>query len=144
MPAVQVVEDLMQEIVVAAWQGLPKFRGDSGLRPWVLGIARHKVEDFYRRRLRALEVQQDDESSWEPTVLPMIEEQIDAALRQEKVQKTLATLPEAHRLALLWRYRDNASLREMAELTGKTEKAIERLLARARDNFRKRWTDANP
>jgi len=27
----------------------------------------------------------------------------------------------------------------MAELTGKTEKAIERLLARARESFRRRW-----
>jgi hypothetical protein len=29
----------------------------------------------------------------------------------------------------------------MAELTGKTEKAMERLLARARESFRKRWSD---
>jgi hypothetical protein len=30
----------------------------------------------------------------------------------------------------------------MAQLTGKTEKAIERLLARARESFKKRWTNA--
>ena len=43
---------------------------------------------------------------------------------------------------LVWRYRDEKSLREMAELCGKTEKAMERLLARARENFRRRWNDA--
>jgi hypothetical protein len=40
------VEDLMQEILISAWQNLPNFRGEAGLRPWILGIARHKVEDY--------------------------------------------------------------------------------------------------
>jgi len=47
-------------------------------------------------------------------------------------------------LALLWRYRDGRSIREMADFTGKTEKAMERLLARAREHFRRRWNDAQP
>jgi DNA-directed RNA polymerase specialized sigma24 family protein len=51
-------------------------------------------------------------------------------------------LPEAYTLALIWQYRDEKSIREMAQLTGKTEKAMERLLARARENFRRRWSDA--
>jgi DNA-directed RNA polymerase specialized sigma24 family protein len=74
----------------------------------------------------------------------MIEEQIDLAAEQKKVQKTLSLLPESYGLALLWRYRDNKSIREMAQLTGKTEKAMERLLARARENFRRRWKDVQP
>jgi DNA-directed RNA polymerase specialized sigma24 family protein len=32
IPRVGMVDDLMQEILLAAWQGLPKFRGDAGLR----------------------------------------------------------------------------------------------------------------
>src|SRR5438874_8790686 len=72
----------------------------------------------------------------------LLEQQLDSAMRQERVQATLVLLPEAYGLALLWRYRDGKSAREMAELTGKTEKAIERLLARARENFRRRWNDA--
>jgi RNA polymerase sigma factor (sigma-70 family) len=71
----------------------------------------------------------------------MFEQHLDGAARQERVLKTLATLPEAYAMALMWRYRDEKSLREMARLTGKTEKAMERLLARARDNFRRRWSD---
>jgi DNA-directed RNA polymerase specialized sigma24 family protein len=51
----------------------------------------------------------------------------------------LASLPEQYRLALIWRYWERASAREMAHKTGKTEKAIERLLARARAEFRGRW-----
>ena len=141
-PRTEMVEDLMQETLLAAWQGLPNFRGDGSLRSWVLGIARHKVEEYYRKSIREAESPDDEDSTLELTVIPMIEQQLDSAMQQERVQATLALLPEAYGLALLWRYRDGKSAREMAELTGKTEKAIERLLARARENFRRRWNDA--
>jgi DNA-directed RNA polymerase specialized sigma24 family protein len=57
-----------------------------------------------------------------------------------RTQRVLAALPEQYRLALIWRYWDQASAREMAIKTDKTEKAIERLLARARAEFRERWS----
>jgi RNA polymerase sigma-70 factor (ECF subfamily) len=144
MPRADLVEDLMQDIMLAAWQGLGNFRGDAPLQAWLLGIARHKVEDHYRKRLRAIELQETDEPVPEESASPMFDEQIDLAAQQQKVQQTLSSLPEAYGLALLWRYRDNKSIREMAQLSGKTEKAIERLLARARENFRRRWNDVQP
>ena len=86
----------------------------------------------------------EDDPSLEPTFLPKIEEQLDEALQQQRIRQTLANLPEPYALALLWRYRDGRSIREMADLCGKTEKSIERLLARAREHFRRRWNDAQP
>lgn len=141
IPREEVVEDLIQEIVLAAWQALPSFRGEANLRSWVMGIARHKIEDYYRKKLQALEVPEEDESLLELAVTPAFEEQLDSAALGGKVQNTLASLPEAYALALMWRYRDEKSVREMAQMAGKTEKAMERLLARARENFRKRWSD---
>jgi len=142
LPRSDLVEDLMQEILFAAWHALPNFRGDANLRSWVLGIARHKLEDYYRKRLRESELPEDDEEPPELTLTPMLEQALDSAAQQEKVQQTLAGLPEPYALALIWRYRDEKSVREMAQFSGKTEKAVERLLARARASFRKRWDDA--
>lgn len=142
IPREEVVEDLVQEIVLAAWQALPSYRGDANLRSWVIGIARHKVEDYYRKKLKGLEVPEEDEPLLEPAVIPALEEQLDSTALRGRVQQTLASLPEAYALALVWRYRDEKSVREMAQLSGKTEKAMERLLARARENFRRRWSNA--
>ena len=141
VPRSELVEDLMQEIVFAAWQALPNFRGDATLRSWVMGIARHKLEDYYRRQIHAIDISEEDESSLDQATTPALEQQLDSAAQQNNVQRTLATLPEAYALALIWQYRDEKSVREMAELTGKTEKAMERLLARARESFRRRWSD---
>jgi RNA polymerase sigma-70 factor, ECF subfamily len=142
VPRAELVEDVMQEILFTAWQALPNFRGDANLRSWVMGIARHKLEDYYRKKIREIEISEEDESSAEPATTPAFEQQLDSVAQQKKVQSTLAALPEAYALALIWQYRDEKSVREMAQLTGKTEKAIERLLARARENFRRRWSDA--
>src|SRR5919108_2062535 len=47
MPRADAVEDVMQDVLLAAWQNLASFRGDAGLKSWFLGIARHKLEDYY-------------------------------------------------------------------------------------------------
>jgi RNA polymerase sigma-70 factor, ECF subfamily len=137
-PRKDVIEDLMQDILISAWRSLSTFRAEAGLRAWILGIARHKVEDYYRRRIREAASQEDDLSE-EPATGFSIEDHMDAAANRERVQQIIARIPEAYALALTWRYRDGKSLREIAELTGKTEKAIERLLARARAAFKKGW-----
>ena len=142
IPRVEMVDDLMQEILLAAWQGLPTFRGDASLRSWILGIARHKVDDFYRRRLRDSEITEESEPSAEPVMEPGLDRHFDAVAEQDRVERTLALLPEAYAMALIWRYRDEKSVREMAELSGKTEKAMDRLFARARENFRREWNHA--
>jgi RNA polymerase sigma-70 factor, ECF subfamily len=141
VPRSEVIEDTLQEILLAAWQALPTYRGDSSLQTWILGIARHKIDDYYRRRIREEHVSEEEDFAPEPAIAPMLEQQLDSAAQQERVQKTLSSLPETYALVLIWRYRDEKSVREMAQLSGKTEKAMERLLARARANFRRRWND---
>jgi len=105
-----------------------------------MGIARHKVEDYYRERLRAPEsIDDPDRISVVPAATPEIQELLELAELRKKTWQVLEHLCEQHRLVLIWRYWDKASAREMAQKTGKTEKAIERLLARAREEFRGRW-----
>jgi non-heme chloroperoxidase len=52
-PREDLVDDVVQQMSLAALSGLAGFLGQSSLRAWVIGIARHKVEDVYRRLLRA-------------------------------------------------------------------------------------------
>jgi len=52
-PRHDLVDDLVQEVFIAAWENLGSFRGTSPLRAWLLGIARHKIEDYYRKLLQS-------------------------------------------------------------------------------------------
>lgn len=140
-PRYEQVEDLVQETFLAAWESLGAYGGSGSLQGWLMGIARHKVEDHYRMRLRAPEPIDDlNEDAVALTIEPKALQMMEQGQLNAKTQQVLASLPETYRLALIWRYWDKASARDMALKTGKTEKAIERLLARARAEFRERWS----
>ncbi len=139
-PQYDQVDDLVQEVFLAAWESLSRYRASGSLQAWVMGIARHKVEDYYRERLRAAQpFEEDDEKPEAMASVPDPHGFLEHNQRQKNTWRVLAGLPERYRLVLIWRYWEKASAREMALKTGKTEKAIERLLSRARAEFRERW-----
>jgi RNA polymerase sigma-70 factor, ECF subfamily len=142
-PVYDQVEDLMHEVFLAAWESLPGYQGEGPLQAWVMGIARHKVQDYYRARLRTPESIEDAEQ--EPAA-PASASDFHQVLEKDELRqntwRVMGGLPQQYRMALIWRYWEKASAREIAVKTGKTEKAVERLLARARAEFRERWNHA--
>lgn len=138
-PRLDRVDDLVQDVFLAALAGLGRFRGTSPLGVWLIGIARHKVESFYRAQLKQPDALADDDDGAVAAEAPLLDEEIDRERMQAKAQRVLQRLPETYSAALLWRYWEGRSAREMAEATGRTEKAVERLLARARARFRALW-----
>ena len=53
------VEDVVQDALIAAWNGRAAFRGQSSLRTWLVGILHHKIVDLIRERQRRPTVSYD-------------------------------------------------------------------------------------
>jgi RNA polymerase sigma-70 factor (ECF subfamily) len=141
-PRTESVDDVVQEVFLAAWRGLKTYTGEAPLRTWLLGIARHKVEDYYRRVLAEQPLTEQVEQNWSPAATDAeMEAALDVDRKGERAASILRELRYEHGLVLKWRYWDGRSAREMAAASGKSEKAIERLLARAREAFRRRWME---
>ncbi|MEO8593701.1 MAG: sigma-70 family RNA polymerase sigma factor [Candidatus Solibacter sp.] len=140
-PRYDLVDDVVQDVFLAAWESLSKFRGTSPLKAWLLGIARHKVEDHYRKLLRAADQLDTEVVEVLPAAKVDLEQIADQERTEQRARAVLEDLPEQYSAALQWRYWEKRSARQMAEATGRTEKGIERLLSRARDEFRRRWTE---
>lgn len=136
MPRADLVDELFQQVFLEAWQGLGRYRGAAGVKAWLLGIARHKVQDHYRSRLR--EIPFDDHTP-EPAAAMDLAAELEERASRERIWQVLQEMDEAPRLLLLWRYWEGWSAEAMAEGAGKTAKAVERALARAREDFKKRW-----
>ncbi|MDQ7091685.1 MAG: sigma-70 family RNA polymerase sigma factor [Methylococcales bacterium] len=47
-------EDLLQETLLAAMQGVDKFNKKSSLKSWLFGILKHKIMDYYRKYQREI------------------------------------------------------------------------------------------
>ena len=136
-PAVDQVDDLVQEIPLAAWKSLPAREGTAPLQAWMLGIARHKVDDHYRRSWRCRRVASLDD--YEPAIPCTLDEQLARAQCLRRMSATLDLLGIEYRTVLLLRYWHRRSTQEIASHLGRTEKSVERLLARARSQFRLLW-----
>lgn len=144
-PRLDLVEDVVQDVFLAALSGLPHFHGRSSLRTWLIGIARHKVEDVYRQLLRHpeleshLELDEADAPQRGDTIA--IDDAIDMARDRVRARRILARLPERYSLILLWRYWEQRSTRDIATAITTTEKSVERMLARARARFKELWLE---
>jgi RNA polymerase sigma-70 factor, ECF subfamily len=141
-PRVDLADDVVQDVFLAALNSLSAFEGQSSLRVWLLGIARHKIQDVYRSRLRAadaLDPLDPLENDVRLSAPALIEEDIDAARAQARARSVLARLPDRYGLMLLWRYWEQRSTRDIAAAIGASEKAVERTLARARERFKDLW-----
>lgn len=143
IPREEMVEDLVQDVFLVGLAGLKEFRRGSSLETWLLGIARNKVGDYYRSRLREpMALDESSENSQPELVIEFLaDELLDRKRQQEKTALILKSLPDVYSLVLLWRYWENKSAQEMADETGKSVKAVERTLARARAEFKQRWSD---
>ena len=135
IPRADLVDDVVQDVFLAAWDNLHSFKGTSSLRTWLLGIARHKVESYYRRRLREPEPIDDEPDSAPYADDPQLEKILDRERLIARTRKTLESLPETYSLVLLWRYWEKRSVRDIAQ----SVEAAERTLARARKAFKRRW-----
>jgi RNA polymerase sigma-70 factor, ECF subfamily len=127
-------EDLTQETFLAAVAELRKGRRVEAPVPWVLGIARHKLLDHYRRQSRRERtIELDDEHELVSSV-PDVDDVAVAAL---------ARVPASQRAALVLRHLDGFSVPECATALGRSIEAVESLLVRGRTSFRRAYAEVN-
>jgi RNA polymerase sigma-70 factor (ECF subfamily) len=120
-------EDLTQEtfaaVAIAARQG----RADALTMPWVMGIARHKLVDHYRRASRE---QRRVERSWDRAQL--VSDGDDDGGETVEVLRRLTT---EHRLVLVLKYYEELPVEQIAATIGRSLDATNSLLSRARTAF---------
>ncbi len=129
-------EDLTSETFLAAMDAARRGTSAPISVPWLIGVARHKLADHYRRRhdRHAVPVGEVPEPG-EPV------DGWDAELDRIVAESVLAKLAEPHRTVLVLRYLDGCSVPECAELIGRTVHATEALLVRARRAFRSHYPE---
>src|SRR5438034_8469489 len=62
-PRADHADDVVQDVFLAAWENLRAYRGNSSLQSWLMGIARNKVKDYYRARLREPDLLETDKEN---------------------------------------------------------------------------------
>jgi RNA polymerase sigma-70 factor (ECF subfamily) len=116
----ELARDAVQETAVRFLRQLPKFRGDSQLRTWSLGIALNVVREMRRKRRGDAALPEDDSAQMSPPAAvgresATAEGAADLAEQRERLRAVLEQLPDRQREAVLLRFFEDLSVEETAK-----------------------------
>jgi RNA polymerase sigma-70 factor (ECF subfamily) len=126
-------EEMAQAAMVRAWEKLGGFRGASSFKTWLYRIGTNLCFNLRTRRKPTEELS-------ETMAAPDCEgpEQVyQQRVREAVVRTALAGLPNDQRAALVLSVYHDMSYQEIAHTMGKTVRAVDSLLFRAKTNVRK-------
>ncbi|MBD5149580.1 MAG: sigma-70 family RNA polymerase sigma factor [Oscillibacter sp.] len=132
--------DAAQEAFLAAWKGLPNFRGEAGFSTWLYRLTSNAAIDRLRRtRRRREEASLDDEALRLDAVdgAPSPQARAEGEELREAVLSGLAQLSDDHRQALTLRELQELSYEEIAAVLELDLGTVKSRISRARGALRK-------
>jgi RNA polymerase sigma-70 factor, ECF subfamily len=133
--------EITQEAFLAAWIGLPSFRGDALFATWLYRIAyncalkqleRRKRERYLRAAIEAEQILEEVNNQ------KQAEDILELRARQVIVREQLAKLPTKYRIVLTLRHLHEMTYEEMADILTMPIGTIKTHLFRARHLLKKR------
>ncbi|MCX7599906.1 MAG: sigma-70 family RNA polymerase sigma factor [Armatimonadetes bacterium] len=149
------LRDIIQEVWVAAWVGLPRLREACKFEQWLATIAQHKAQGAARRQCarlgRTVEFTPTGDGDPAPTgdltSLADVTQvpATDPYLRQWALD-ALSRLPQAHRLVFWLKVLANPPLdfQDISRLLGKKEVTVRVWFCRACKKLREMWPHDTP
>jgi RNA polymerase sigma-70 factor (ECF subfamily) len=122
------VDDLVQDVFLAAWHRLDRLRDAAAFGGWLTMIARNRATDFHRRAEEHVELPLDLEAHDGTEALAEAQTALDA----------IRGLPEAYRETLVLRLVEGLTGPEIADRTGLTAASVRVNLHRGMKLLRER------
>lgn len=141
-------EDVAQEVFLRLFLHAKKYTTGRSFKTWLFTIARNVSIDLarpYSHRKSSSSHFGDDPAreDFTPELIvngsPTQEDRMAARERQQMMVELLQDLPEKQRAAIILKYYEEMSTKEIAVVLGKSVSSVESLLARAKQNLAKLW-----
>jgi RNA polymerase sigma-70 factor, ECF subfamily len=137
------IEEILQDTMLAAVANAGSFRRECTIRTWLCSIAMKQILQRSRTALRKKRIPASQTCSLDESMLEWLQVSAGACpdrsadfandlAVKEGVRQVMAALEDSYREVLLLRYVEDFSIREIARVCGKSERAVEGLLRRAR------------
>ena len=128
------VQDVVQEVFLAVFENLERFRGESKLSTWLTTIALNKCRSHRRRsllRLRSL-----FRIAKTPTVPFEQDRPAESAEIHEELRRAVRRLSARYREPIVLRYFEELPVPEIGKVLGISVNSVEVRLTRARQKLR--------
>lgn len=140
---IEEAEEVMQDVFLKVYEKYDSFKGKSSLKTWIYRITINKNLDFIKAKKRAkrfgfLAVINGDSKNQESPLVnfnhPGVELEDKEAL--SVLFQKINSLPERQKTALILKYIEGFSQKEIANTMELKEKAVESLLSRAKRSLK--------
>lgn len=108
----QATEDILQEILISVHKARHTYDTERPLMPWVMAIARFRLNDYLRRQYR-LNREVNDGGQWLESI-PESEEVTERIALRESLQRGMQSLPEKQRRVIQLMYFEDLSVKDIA------------------------------
>ena len=126
-------QDVLQDVLTAAFTAFPALQDHNRFQAWLIGIARHKVNDYLRRKYRRNEVSLDEASSLSFTPGRF------AITHDSRVEQIIHLMPDDDRQLLHMIYWLCLPQTEVARRLSIPVGTVKSRLYHARERFRSLW-----
>lgn len=131
-----IIEDLMQDTFLAAYENISNYDKEQKFIHWLIGIASNKIKNYYRSN-------KIQKSAYEKMadIISLRKNEIEhntneIYLHQNKrLHNCIEELPEKARHLIKARYFDNIQVKQIAQFQKSTELAVSALLFRTRQKL---------
>jgi RNA polymerase sigma-70 factor (ECF subfamily) len=132
------VEDITQEVFLAAFVGLKKFRHDCDIKSWLFTITINKCRTFRYKQLfhRRKIIKTLDAESHPAADNKMLDDETF-----HKVRQTIKALPVKYREAVVLRYLQELDIEEISKILGISINTLHVRLNRARERLKNELKD---
>ena len=130
-----------QEAFLAAWQGLPNFRGDAAFSTWLYRLASNACIDLLRREGRHQNAAgpsfNDEESGLDVTdTAPTPSETLERKELRDQIEAGLQSLSTEHRQVLILREIHQLSYEEISQILKLDSGTVKSRISRGRRQLR--------
>jgi RNA polymerase sigma-70 factor (ECF subfamily) len=133
-----VASEIWQETWVVFIEKLNDFKYKCNIFTWLCAISKNKISDYYRNAKNRKRFQHIEKIHFNIDAEELEIELVDTET-QADVITILANLTDEYRYLLEAKYIENKSIAELSNQIGKSYKATESMLSRARESFRKEF-----
>ncbi|MGI5851746.1 MAG: RNA polymerase sigma factor [Caldicoprobacterales bacterium] len=134
--------DLLQDVYLKIYQGMPRFKEGRSLLPWIRTITVNTCLNFVTRRRDnnlSLSMQIDDDNNTLEDVIPSYTSVVDEVLLRRTrniLKNAIIGLPKDMKMAIILRHVESMSYREIAEAMSIPLGTVKTLLFRGRKLLR--------
>ncbi len=126
-------EDIVQEVLIAAYRNADMVSNEEMFKPWILGIAKHKCNDYFRASAKRMELPLE---SIEETVAAI---GLHGVTTRIAVRETLDRLGDTERQILYLSFFKELSQAEIARRLGIPVGTVKSRLFHAKQQFREQY-----